>query len=73
MGSESKVDLITSQRKGSESCQSHGLGCFGDELLPGSPAVHCWHVSGTQKELSSEDMSVPVADKGTFATDVSPC
>lgn len=70
MGSESKVDLIVSPHKDLESCHSHGLGGFGIELLPGGPAVHCWHMAGSQKEPGSEEVSLSVASKGMFATDL---
>lgn len=72
MGSESKVDLIASQHKDSESCPSHGLGGFGIDLLPRGPDVHHWLVAGSQNEAGSKEVSLSVASKGMFATSVSP-
>lgn len=72
MGSESKVDLIASQHKDLESCHFHGLGGSGIKLLPGGPAAYRWHVAGSQKEPGSEEVSLSVASKGMFATNVSP-
>lgn len=72
MGSESKVDSIASPHKDLESCPSHGLGGFGIELLPGNPAVHRWHVAGSQKEPGSGEVPLSAASEGMFATSLGP-
>lgn len=61
----SKFNSVTSQGK--------GLGCFGAEIILRVPVLHHWHVSGSKKEPSSEEVSVPVAGKSVFATTVKLC